>query len=718
MSLASTPPDIPTLPKSLAANPMLSRWVNVHADGVVDVRVGKVELGQGILTALAQLAADELDVDLSQVRMLPANTATGPDEGLTSGSMSVADSGPAVRLVAANVRALFVGEAARRWQVDAERVTVVSGRIASSETPDTTSYAELAESVDLGVAADSGVPVKTLEQQRIAGTSAARLDLPDKVAGRGRFIHDLRLPDQLFGRVLRPPSPGAQLVAVDVSRVADLDVQVVRDGSFLGVVGADEAQATRAVDVLRGSTTWDERDTLPDEDDLDTYLRAGPHEPIPVVEDDPDTQQHDTQRHDRRLRATYSRPFIAHASMAPSCGIAWWKADGQLAVWSHSQGIHSLRNAIAQVLDLDPESVTVEHAEGAGCYGHNGADDAAFDAVLLARAVSGRPVQVQWSRADELSWSPFGSAMTADVNATVDEQGRLTSWTYDVWSQGHTARPGYAGNPGLLAATHLEAPWTYSAPTDPPAARGGGTIRNALPIYGIPHQRITGHRLTETSIRSSALRALGAHMNVFTIESFMDELAQLVGQDPLAYRLAHLDDKRGRTVLEAAAAAAGWGQDTAEGIGRGIGFARYKGRGAYCAVVAEVEAEHDIRVRRLTIAVDVGRVVNPDGVRNQIEGGATQATSWTLKERVRFDRRRVTSDDWERYPILLFSEAPQIDVEIVSSPGLPSVGAGEAAQGPTTAAIANAVADAIGVRVRHLPLTAAAVVGAIESEQL
>jgi CO/xanthine dehydrogenase Mo-binding subunit len=456
---------------------------------------------------------------------------------------------------------------------------------------------------------------------------------------------------------------------------------------------------------------------LPDENDLSSYLRAGPHETIPVSTDDSGPRPPG-----RGLRASYSRPFIAHSSIAPSCGIACWQADGTLAVLSHSQGIYLLRDAIAKTLDLDPQSVTVEHAEGAGCYGHNGADDAAFDAVLLARAVPGRPVQVQWSRSDELSWSPFGSAMTADVEATVDERGHLTSWTYDVWSQGHTARPGYDGNPGLLAATHLEHPWTYSAPTDPPAVRGGGTTRNALPIYEIPHRQITGHRLTETSVRSSALRSLGAHMNVFVIESFMDELAQLVGQDPLAYRLAHLDDERGRRVLQTAAEAAGWGQDTPEGVGRGMGFARYKDRGAYCAVVAEVAAERDIRVRRLTIAVDVGRVVNPDGVRNQMEGGATQATSWTVKERVRFDRRRVTSDDWETYPILRFSEAPEIDVEIVSSLSSlssrcpPSVGAGEAAQGPTTAAIANAVADAIGVRVRHLPLTADAVVAAIESE--
>ena len=714
---ASDITDIATLPKNLVANPVLSRWISVHSDGMVNLRVGKVELGQGILTALAQLAADELDVELAQVRMLPADTKSGPDEGLTSGSMSVAESGSAVRLVAANVRHLFVCEAARRWQVSASQVIVEAGRIASPQTSGTTSYAELADAVDLEVVANPDVPIKAPEQQRVAGTSAPRLDLPDKVAGRPRFIHDLRLPGQLFGRVVRPPSPGAILLTVDVSVVTGLAVQVVRDGSFLGVVGADEAETARAAEALRRATSWDERDTLPDENDLSSYLRAGPHETIPVSTDDSGPRPPG-----RGLRASYSRPFIAHSSIAPSCGIACWQADGTLAVLSHSQGIYLLRDAIAKTLDLDPQSVTVEHAEGAGCYGHNGADDAAFDAVLLARAVPGRPVQVQWSRSDELSWSPFGSAMTADVEATVDERGHLTSWTYDVWSQGHTARPGYDGNPGLLAATHLEHPWTYSAPTDPPAVRGGGTTRNALPIYEIPHRRITGHRLTETSVRSSALRSLGAHMNVFVIESFMDELAQLVGQDPLAYRLAHLDDERGRRVLQTAAEAAGWGQDTPEGVGRGMGFARYKERGAYCAVVAEVAAERDIRVRRLTIAVDVGRVVNPDGVRNQMEGGATQATSWTVKERVRFDRRRVTSDDWETYPILRFSEAPEIDVEIVSSLSSlasrcpPSVGAGEAAQGPTTAAIANAVADAIGVRVRHLPLTADAVVAAIESE--
>jgi CO/xanthine dehydrogenase Mo-binding subunit len=305
--------------------------------------------------------------------------------------------------------------------------------------------------------------------------------------------------------------------------------------------------------------------------------------------------------------------------------------------------------------------------------------------------------------------------MSVEVQALVDESGAVRSWEYDVWSQGHTSRPGYRGVPGLLAGAYLERPWRYPAPADPPPANGGGTIRNAVPIYDFPHRRITGHRLLETPIRSSAIRSLGAFMNVFAIESFVDELALAAGIDPLAYRLTHLADARGRKVLETAAEAAGWGTPVAEGTARGMGFARYKDKGAYCAVVADVAAEHDIRVRRLTIAVDVGLVVNPDGVRNQIEGGAVQATSWTLKERVRFDRRRITSDDWESYPILRFSETPEISVELVEDPDLPSVGAGEAAQGPTAAAIANAVAAAVGVRVRDLPLTTEAIVAAIES---
>jgi nicotinate dehydrogenase subunit B len=697
------------LPKNLAANPILARWIDVRSEGTIGVRVGKVELGQGIVTALAQIAADELGVDLAAIEMLPAGP-DGPDEGVTAGSLSIMDSGPALRLAAANVRARFAAAA-------------------GSPSFD---YADLAGFVDLNVAADPDVPLWS--EGTLVGTDVPRLDLPDKVFGRPRYLQDMRLPGQLFGRVIRPPSPGARLESVALRAHPAIDtaaggrpasvgsasddaprlppgVMLVRDGSFLGVVGADEAVVVRAAEVVRRAARWDAHDTLPDENDLGKFLRDGPHEIITAADD-----HGEPPSPDRTLTATYSRPFVAHASMAPSCGVAVWTDDGHVDVQSHSQGVFALGKAVAGALGLGTGAVRVQHVEGAGCYGHNAADDAAFDAVLLARAVPGHPVQVLWSRQDELSWAPFGSAMTADVAATLSADGRVSSWRYDLYSQGHTARPGYAGVPGLLAATHLERPAVYPAAVDPPEASGYGSMRNSVPGYDLPHRRITGHRLTESPIRSSAMRALGAYLNVFAIESFMDELAGAAGRDPVEFRLDHLSDARGRRVLSTAAETAGWGGALPEGVGRGIGYARYKGRGAHCAVVAEVEAETEIRVRRLTIAVDVGRVVNPDGVRNQIEGGAVQSASWTLTERVRFDRRRITSDTWETYPILRFTQTPSVEVVIVEGDGDESVGAGEAAQGPTAAAIGNAAAAALGVRVRDLPLTPEAVVAAIERD--
>jgi CO/xanthine dehydrogenase Mo-binding subunit len=627
--------------------------------------------------------------------------------------MSVADAGAAVRQVCAEVRAMFLDAASAALEVDVADLRVADGRITTADGARSLGYGELTERVDLDRDAGPPVATKTYDQLRLTGTSLPRIDLPDKVTGVPRFVSDLELPGQLWGRVVRPPSVAATLLAVDDTavRASEGVVEVVRDGSFLGVVAATERAAERAADRLRAAARWREEATLPDEDDLAGYLRAGPHTEVAVDEAGNATDVAVTRS------ASYSRPFLAHASISPSCGAARWDG-GTVHVWSSTQSVFGLRKGISLALGLDPHDVVVEHAEGAGSYGHNGADDAAFDAVLLARAVPGRPVHVRWSRADELSWSPFGSPMVVDVTAGLDAAGRLVSWEADVWSQGHTSRPGFANSPGLLAAAHLARPHPIPAPVDPPPERGAGGTRNAVPGYAVPRRRITGHRLREVALRSSSLRTLGAFTNVFAIESMIDELALATGTDPLEFRLAHLADERGRSVLAAAAERAGWTGRVRDGdAGFGLGYARYKEKGAWCAVVAEVEAGTALRVRRLTLAVDVGRVVNPDGVRNQIEGGAVQATSWTLKERVRFDRTRVTSTDWESYPILRFPETPQVDVVLLDRPDQPSLGSGEASQGPTAAAIGNAVADALGVRVRDLPITAERVVSAIESEE-
>jgi CO/xanthine dehydrogenase Mo-binding subunit len=704
-----TPPPNP----SLETNPRLDRWLTIGADGRVLVRSGKVELGQGVLTALAQIVADELDVDPARVRMVAAGTDESPDESYTAGSLSVQHSGGALRAVCAQARALFLAAAADRLGLPAGELTVVDGTITGPGGP-ATSYWQLTDDVPLDGGVSPGAAAKRPEQYGVVGRSLPRLDVPDKVAGRPRFLHDLRPDGMLFGRVLRPPSRGAVLLSVDdaAARAVPGVVAVVRDGAFLGVVATREENALSALAALRAGCSWKEGDSLPDERDLAGFLVTAPSEETVLQDTMTDTGAVPAAR---TVRARFSRPFLAHASIAPSCGLARWDGD-RLAVWSHSQGVSKLRAAICRSLGLAADAVVVQHVEGAGCYGHNAADDAAYDAVLLARAVRGRAVQVVWTREDELGWGPLGPAMVVDIEAEVDDDGRVQGWRHDVFSNGHAARPASPGFPPLLAATLVEDAQPMPPASDPPLANGGGSGRNAVPLYEFPRQLIRTHRLQTMPLRTSALRALGAHLNVYAIESVVDELAELAGADPVAYRLDLLADERARAVLRVAAERAGWpGRGGGSGRGLGVGVARYKNRGAWCAVVAEVEAETHVRVCRLTIAVDVGLVVNPDGVVNQIEGGALQALSWTTKEAVHFDARTVTSRTWEDYPILTFSEVPPVEVVLLDRADQPSLGAGEASLGPTAAAIGNAVAAATGLRVRTLPLTPANVIAAMES---
>ncbi|HEX8168403.1 MAG TPA: molybdopterin cofactor-binding domain-containing protein [Beijerinckiaceae bacterium] len=699
-------------PGNLKANPRLARWLKLSPEGFVAVSPGKVEIGQGILTALAQIAADELDVDLSRVHLVPASTALSPNEGVTSGSLSVQDCGLAVRFVCAEARAIFLAAAAQRLGVPEDALAVEDGTISGPGNA-RTSYWELAEEVSLDRDATCAAAPKEAAARRLAGTPVPRLDIPDKVFGIPRFIHDLTLPGMLHGRVLRPEAPRATLAALDevAARAVPGFVALVRDGDFSGVVAETEEAAEAALAALRAGARWSGGEALPDEGGLAGWLESQPVETKVVAA----REAPSAPRPARTMRRRYTRPFIAHGSIAPSCAIAQW-SDAGVRVWSHCQGIYNLRSDLAIVLSRPPESIVVEHVEGAGCYGHNGADDVALDAVLLARAAQGRPVRVQWSRADELARAPFGAAMAVEIEAGLDEDGGIVDWRHGIWSNGHVARPGRNETPTLLAASELEKPFPRFVATNPPLATGGGADRNSVPPYDFPSYAVTSRRLLAMPLRTSALRSLGAFANVFAIESFLDELAGERGEDPLALRLRHLSDPRALAVLEAAASRAGWAAWTPrESTGHGLAFARYKGTGAWCAVVAEVEVLDEVRVRRLVVAVDVGEAVNPDGVANQIEGGAIQAASWTLKEAVRFDRVRVTSDAWERYPILTFSEVPAVEVEIVNRPDERPLGAGEAAHGPTAAAIANAVFDALDVRVRDLPITRERIVAAMEA---
>jgi CO/xanthine dehydrogenase Mo-binding subunit len=706
----TAPSSAPKLPVSLAVNPVLSSWIRFSPEGHVMVSPGKVEIGQGIVTALAQIAADELDVDIGRVQMVRASTAASPNEGVTSGSLSVQQSGRAIRQACAEIRQIFLAAASDRLGVGIDTFDINDGTI-SGPGNISTSYWELSSEISLDREATGSAAPKSSTRRALAGNSVPRVDIPDKVFAKPRFIHDQSLPGMLHGRVLRSEMAGAALVELPEQSVRGLVglVDIVHDGNFVGVISQTEDGAEAALKKLRAGAVWSAGATLPDESGMAEWLKTQPSEAT-LIDERRASAPGETKR---TLRRQYTRPYIAHASIAPSCAIALWTGE-HVHVWTHSQGVYFLRADLALVLKLPIENITVEHMEGAGCYGHNAADDVALDAVLLARAASGRPMRVQWSRQDEMSHAPFGAAMAIEIEADLDAQGEIVAWRHSIWSNGHTARPGRAAQPALLAATELENPFPRYIATNPPQANGGGADRNSVPLYEFPFWQIKCHRLLTMPIRTSALRTLGAQGNVFAIESFIDELASERGEDPIVFRLRHLGDPRAQDVIRSVAKRARWKPDKQTGRGHGVGFARYKNTGAYCAVIAEVEGAEDIIVKRLTIAVDVGEAINPDGVLNQIEGGAIQATSWALKERVRFDSQRITSNTWTDYQILRFSEVPEVQIELIQRPESEPLGAGEAAHGPVTAAIANAVYDALEIRVRDLPITRDRLIAAME----
>jgi CO/xanthine dehydrogenase Mo-binding subunit len=542
------------------------------------------------------------------------------------------------------------------------------------------------------------------------GRPLPRLDIPVKATGGG-FIHDIELPQMLHGRVLRPPSYRATLQSFDEAAARALPgvVAVVRTVNFLGVVTVREEQAVKAAQAMAKLALWRETADLPDAAQLPAYLQAQPVEDEVLCD-----KNAPAAAAERTLASTFTRPYLAHASIGPSCALAWWHHD-RLEVWSHSQAIFPLRAELAKILKIDAAAITVRHAEGAGCYGHNGADDVALDAAYLARAVNGRPVRLQWMREDEFAWEPFGPAMAVQLEGELDAEGRIINWRQQIWGNRHLTRPGRHPNPGLLGAWHADPSLAPPPAIDMPTAMGGGGQRNAVPYYDFANAYVVNHAVLPTPLRVSTLRGLGAHLNVYAIESFMDELAAAGGIDPVAFRLRHLQDTRARAVIEAAADKAHW-QAAAKGDsarGTGIAFARYKNIGNYVAVIARVRIDEAVRVEQVVAAVDCGRIVNPDGVINQAEGGIVQAVSWTLKEQVRFDRTRITSRNWEDYPILTFGEVPRIETVLLDRPDTAWLGVGEGMVGPTAAAIGNAIFNAMGVRVRDLPLTRERIIAAM-----
>ena len=693
----------PPLPGDLKKAPFLDSWIRIGADGKITVFTGKSELGQGITTALRQVAAEELSVKFGEIDLITSDTTRTPNEGFTSGSQSMSDGGTAIVNAAAQVRELLIGLAATKLSIDAGTLKVEDGKVVA---PDGRSagYGELVAGDVLHVQAQPQSKRKDPKTFSIVGQSVTRVDIPAKVTGAVAYVQDVRMPGMVHARIVVPPSPKAAIRAVDMAGVDKLPgvLKVHRDGNFLAVIAEREYQAVVAMNALATATTWDEHETLPDPNTIYDYLKSLPSKNDVILD-----RVSAVPPGGKILSATFKRPYQMHGSIGPSCAIALYKDDA-LTVWSHGQGMFPLQASIAELLHIPKEKVRCIHVEGSGCYGHNGADDAGADAALLAVAYPGRPVRLQWMRDQEHTWEPYGPAMSSNIRGTLDSAGNVIDFSYDVWSNSHSTRPESAGN--LMAGWLVAQPFAQPAPRPIPQPAGGGD-RNAIPLYKFPSAKVTRHFIPQMPVRVSALRALGAYMNVFSIESFMDEMALAANADPVEFRLKHLDDPRAKAVIENVAERFGWKDWRKAGPnhGRGFAFAKYKTLAAYVAVAVDLEIDRDsgrIRLGRAVAADDSGQAVNPDGIKNQVEGAIVQAASWTLHEEVAFDRMRITSRDWASYPILRFEDVfKSVDVHVIDRPGQPYLGTGEGGQGPTAAAIANAVADAAGVRIRELPLS-------------
>ncbi len=691
----------PTKRKGLGNRPeqnQISAWLQVLENGKVLILSGKVELGQGICTALKQIAAEELDTRLDLIEIQLAETGKTPDEGYTAGSYSIQSSGMAIRKAAASARETVLKIASEKWGIPISQLQLKDGSIIGPRQKISLQKLLEGRQIEQEVGTPSEFKGKTV--RKFVGKPVPRKDIEDMVRGNPIFVQDLRFPNMVHARTIRPPGYSSGLVSINES---DFDKQpgflkLVHKGSFLGVLAEEEYQAIQIMEQAKKSAKWKSEDYLPSNTPLKEYLKTLPLET--KTEEVKGDAQTAIAQSPIQHNASYFKPYIMHAPNGPSCAVAIFE-DGKLRVWSHSQGIYPLRNSLAALFKMSEDDVHIIGVPGSGCYGHNAADDAATEAALMAVEYPGKHVRLQWMRDDENGWEPYGTAMIMELKAGLDAKGKISGWQYEVWSDGHSNRPD--GTPeSLLPARFLDQ--GYGAPG---IGYKGGAVRNSVPYYTIDAVSVRSH-IFLGPLRTSSLRALGAYANLFALECFMDELAHKADTDPVEFRLMHLKDPRSIDCLQKLRKNTS-GIDLAQGEGLGYAFCHYKNETSYCAVAAHLKVDQKngaVHLKKMWAVIDAGETINPDGLKNQTEGGMIQSASWALKEAVRYDAHHITSLDWNSYPILRFPDTPETEVEVIDRPDQPPVGAGEVAQGPATAAVINAIFNATGVRIRELPVTA------------
>ncbi|MFM1990774.1 MAG: hypothetical protein RJA99_3731 [Pseudomonadota bacterium] len=692
-------------------------FVGLGRDGRVTVWVGKVDLGTGTRTALAQIAADELDVPFDRVTMVMGDTGTTPDQWMTGANLTIAQGGSELRLACATARAALLERASAKLGVPVADLVTVDGAVHLKADPGRSiAYPALVEGAPLELKVDPKAAVKKASDYKVVGKSIRRVDIPAKVTGEFEYVHDVRVPGMLHARVLRPDDLGAKLLVVDDSaarKVAGF-VQTVRKGDFLAVVSTTEWGAIKAMRAM--SVTWGVGDGLPDEKQVFDWWRGRP-----VAKEDVTQKVGDVETAlaaaPRRVKARYDFSVQTHASLGPSCAVADFR-DGRLTCWSASQATHSMVDELAPIVGLPKDRIRVVYLEGSGCYGRNGHEDATADAALISTLI-GKPVRVQWMRADETARAPKSPPRSMDFEAGLDAKGDVVAWNGDFWiALNH-----------IVAFKPLDFPLLSATETGLPKPGNwiGFLFQNSGIGYALPNVKVNTRHVERAPFRSAHLRSPGRIENSFANESFIDELAFAAGADPAEYRLRYLKDPRAREVLEKALARASWttrvGPNPGAGggelvRGRGVSYLRYNNAITYVAAVAEVAVNRgtgEIRVERVCVAHDCGQVINPDGTINQVEGGVIQTVGRTLMEQVRWNRTQVTSTDWATYPILRHDQVPKVEVDLIDRPGQPAWGAGEPTACAIPAAIGNAVFDATGVRLRTVPFTPDRVLAALRA---
>ena len=712
----------------------LDSWLAVGADGGVTAYTGKCEFGQGMYTAQIQLVAEELSVPVSRVKLIQCDTSICPDQGTTSGSQSTPTNFNERNLAqaAATAREALLRLASQRLGVPVDRLSASDGVVGvKGDTGKRVSYGELVGGKRFDVTVNAHAPRKAVADWKVMGTPVPRVDMTEMATGTFEFVHNVRVPGMLHGRVVRPASVGAAVASVDEASVRGMPglVKVVVRKNFVGVVCEKQWQAIQAAAKLK--VVWTAGPGLPAQHDFYDHLRKQPARDAAVV-DSKDVDQKMAAA-SSVLKATYLHPYQMHGSMGTSCAVA--DVHGNKAtVWSPTQSAYPTRSGVAAVLGIPPDNVRVIYVRGSGCYGINGADTVSYDAALLSHAV-GKPVRIQLSRQDEMAWENYGFAYVIDQRAAVDRSGTIAAWDYESWSPSLGGRPGY-DQPGNVV-TGMLVGFEPAAPAPRAAGAPRGPLRNgsnAVPSYlagcidgscngagTIKSERVVTHTIASPFF-TGPLRSPARLQNTFAHECFLDEIAAHVKADPVEYRVRHLSDPRLREVVQAAAKAAKWQPRQSPqrtGSGRGIACVAYEGDNGYVAMVADVDVDQSsgrIRVRKLVVAQDCGPITNPDGMKNQIEGGALQGLSRALGEEVTWDERKVTSIDWRTYHSLpLGFDVPEVESVLINRNGVEASGAGETAITIVAAAVGNAVFDATGARIREVPFTPERIVAALRA---